>query len=110
MTYSDYVIEHGGACPAVITLPCFSGDNFSVCAKMNSFYSSAAGDIYSYALELAENTPRRARFFCTYEVNDKDSVVSVVLHLSYSRVGERSLRKNITHVWKDGYVIKKVSE
>ena len=108
MTYSDHVIEHGSACPAVITLPCFSGDDdFYVCARMNDFYSSAAGDIYAYALSLAENAPRRARFFCTYEIADDGDGTTVALHLSFSAAGERTRRRTVTHVWKDGFVVSK---
>ena len=108
MTYSDYVIEYGGHCPAVITLPCFSGDDdFSVCSRMNGFYESAAGEIYAYAVSLAEKAPRRSRFFCTYEVAEEEDCTAVKLRLSFSVAGERTRRRTVVHKWKSGFVIEK---
>ena len=111
MTYTDYVIEIYGARSARIVLPCFSAeDGFAVCSRMNSFYSSAAGDIYSYAVSLIDSAERRARYSCVYTVVPEDEQVSVVLHLSYSAWNERSRRRTVTHVWKNGNIIRRSVE
>ena len=111
MTYSDNVIEISGVRSARIILPCFSGnDDFAACSRMNSFYSSAAGDLYAYAESLFESAARRARYSCVYTVVPEDEQISVVLHLSYSTSDERSRRRTVTHVWKNGNIIRRSVE
>ena len=106
MTYSDYVIEKSGAKSLRIVVPCFSGEeDFSFCARMNSFYESAVGRLYAYALSLLETAERRARFSCTYEVAEQEDSLNVILHLSYNQSGRRSMRKTLSHEWKRGNVV-----
>lgn len=111
MTYSDNIIEKSGVRSLRIAVPCFSGDDdFAACSRMNSFYSSAAGDIYSYAVSLLDSAERRARYSCVYTVVPEGEQVSVVLHLSYSASNERSRRRTVTHVWKNGNIVSRSVE
>lgn len=108
MDHCENVIEKPGARSVRISLPCFSSDADSrACTRMNSFYSHAADEIYEYALSLVESAEGRARFACTYEAEMSESDATVTLHLSYSRIGTRTMRKSVTHRWRGGHVVGK---
>ena len=111
MTYSEYVIEKSGPRSYRISLPCFRGeDDFFACSRMNRFYESAAGDLYKYALSTVESAERRARFSCLFDVTEEEGGTKVVLHLSCHKAGERSKRKSVTHVWKNGNIVMRSAE
>lgn len=88
---------------ASIVLPVFSdlkGDD-----AMNRFYSRAAEVIYNYAQRVCGE--KFVRFCCTCEVEEGEGTLTVRILLSLHRRGEKTSRKTISHVWKNGYIIKK---
>lgn len=108
MIHTEYVIEKTGARSVRISLPCFSGeDDFAVCAAMNRFYSSAADQIYLYAVSLLDPAERRARFTCLYDTAEDEKGFTVTLRLSYTHQGSRAERKTLSHTWRGGHIISK---
>lgn len=83
-----------------IILPVFSGE--SGAQNMNLFYSRAAEMIYNYAELLCQE--KFTRFCCDYDICGEDKL-EVKLILSFHRRGERALRREIIHVWQEGYIL-----
>ena len=117
LDYSEYVISESGALSYRIAVPCFIGDgaDFSVAARMNSFYASALSEMYRYVENRVRSNVRRRSYTCSFEVRGEDDTYAVTLQLTerlVRRDGERSEMKRrwITHVWRDGVIIKRSVE
>ncbi|MGN1346470.1 MAG: hypothetical protein ACI4V1_06770 [Eubacteriales bacterium] len=120
MNYNEYIVtqgtidrERGGKVTASIILPCFSGDetDFQAAARLNGFYTYAAGVLYSYAASVTDPDARQIGYSCRSEVEIDGSVVSVTLHILERRVyrGRKSeiRRKTLSHVFRDGYAVRR---
>ncbi len=106
MNYSDYSISKDGARAYSITLPCFSDDEqFYNAIRMNRFYAGVMGELYRFAEKVCETQERRTAYRCTYSVYECDSGEQVDLMLSLSRLGKKTLRKTVSHVWKNGHIV-----
>lgn len=88
---------------ATIILPVFSEMNGA--DAMNRFYSRAAEIIYDDAKNICRE--KFVRFCCTCEVEEGEDTLTVRLLISLHRRGEKTARKTISHVWKNGNIIKK---
>jgi hypothetical protein len=115
MDYNEYVISESGALSYRIAVPCFVGEgaDFLVAARMNRFYCSALSEMFRYASAKANAGVRRRSYVCSFCVDDCDNrTIRVTLLVSERLVpmdGGRSqtLRKEISHVWREGVIIKK---
>jgi len=106
MYYSDYSISKDGARAYSLTLPCFSSDEkFYEAIRMNRFYAAVMGELYRFAEKLSETQGRRSAYRCIYTVSECDGGKRVDLTLSLSRLGKKTLRKTISHIWKSGYIV-----
>jgi len=115
MEYNEFVISATGALSYKIAVPCFSGENddFFIAARMNRFYSSALSEMYGYATASSNKNVRRRSYTCSFCIDERDvgtiSVALIVAERLVPRDGSRSqtMRKEISHVWRDGVIIKK---
>ena len=106
MYYSDYSISKDGARAYSLTLPCFSDyEQFYEAARMNRFYAAVMRELYNFAENVCETQWRRVTYRCTYTVSECDCGKRVDLILSLSRLGKKTLRKTISHIWKSGYIV-----
>lgn len=120
--YNEYVVaqgemsrENGGRVTANITLPCFSGDgaDFQTAARLNGFYTYAAGVLYSYAASVNDPEARQIGYTCRSEVeiDDVKNTVEVTLHILERRTyrGRKSevKRKTLSHLFRDGYAVRR---
>ena len=118
--YSEYIVvqgsierENGGQVTANITLPCFSGDgsDFQAAARLNGFYTYAAGVLYSYAASVTDPEARQIGYSCRSEVaiQAERNTVKVTLHIlerrTYRRRKSEVRRKTLSHVFRDGYAV-----
>ena len=121
--YSEYVVMQGtmdneNRVTANITLPCFSGDgtDFPIAARLNGFYTYAAGILYSYAASVNDPEARQIGYTCRSEVtiDEEKSIVEVTLHILERRVyrGRKSdvRRKSLHHVFRDGYAVRRTTQ
>jgi len=121
--YNEYVVMQGmmGAenrVTANITLPCFTGDgeDFSAAARLNGFYTYAAGILYSYAASVRDPEARQIGYTCRSEVeiDMEKRTVEVTLHIQERRVyrGRKSdvRKKTLSHVFRDGYAVRRSTQ
>lgn len=121
--YSEYVVaqgamdrENGGRVTANITLPCFRGEgtDFQTAARLNGFYTYAAGVLYSYAASVDDPEARQIGYTCRSEVTVEGDVVEVTLHILERRTyrGKKSevKRKTISHVFRDGRAVSRKTQ
>ncbi len=101
MNYTDFVISCGRS---NIVFPVFT-DPDEAAARMNRFYSKAAGIIHACGEEYTRE--KFAAFSCCFCVEETDVTVSVSLNFTCTRRGERRERKTVTHIWKYGYIWRK---
>ncbi len=100
MNCCDFEVSSG---KCRIILPVFTDSEAG--GRMNRFYSAAAGIIYAYGEEFTRE--KFAAFSCCPCVVEDGGTVAVSLNFTYSRRGERRVRRTVTHLWKDGYIRKK---
>lgn len=118
--YNEYVVaqgnmdrEDGGKITANITLPCFSGDgaDFHTAARLNGFYTYAAGVLYSYAASVSDPEAHQIGYTCRSEVVIAENTVEVTLHILERRTyrGRKSevRKKTLSHVFRDGYAVRR---
>ncbi len=118
LEYNDHVIVRGpmdgkNSVTANITLPCFSGDDVDLqtAARLNGFYTYAAGVLYSYAASMSDPEARQISYTCQSEValDAEHDTVEVTLHILERRTyrGRRSevLRKTLSHTFRNGYAV-----
>jgi len=98
MEYTEYTAGDGRC---ALTLPVFHGEDAA--CRMNGFYKAALDTLWNYGSGLTEQD-RRCGFFCSPEILEENGILTVILHLTYRRPGKPSLRKNVIHHWKDGYL------
>lgn len=121
--YSEYTVtqgtidrEDGGRVTAHITLPCFSGDgeDFSAAARLNGFYTYAAGVLYSYAASVTDPDARQIGYTCRSEVAIEGDTVEVTLHILERRTyrGRKSdvRKKRLSHTFRDGYAVRRKTD
>lgn len=121
--YNEYIVtqgnidrESGGRVTANITLPCFSGDgaDFQTAARLNGFYTYAAGVLYSYAASVTDPDARQIGYSCRSEVAITGDTVEVTLHILERRTyrGRKSdvRRKTLSHVFRDGYAVRRKTQ
>ncbi len=103
MIWREFRIEREGRRGFQLTLPCFEDENNPEAAvRMNRFYETAANNLYAAALDAVSRDAARIHYRCEPEISEEDDGLAVTLCLSLSVSGERTKRKRITHVWKDG--------
>lgn len=104
MTYTSFCVFYDKGTD--ISLPVFT-DSGEGSSAMNRFYSSAAGDIYSYFTWLLSDAGMRCR--CLFNVGEEDEsgAIPVTLSLSYHKRGLGTNKVRITHYWKGGNIIRK---
>ena len=115
MDYSEYLISESGVLSYRIAVPCFIGEKgeFYTAARMNRFYSTALSEMHGYVSSRPGSNVRRRSYTCTFCVNESDGgglcVTLFVLERLVPNDGSRSqtMKKEITHVWRDGVIIKK---
>ncbi len=113
--YCEYVISDTGSSSYRIAVPCFigEGDELYVAARMNRFYAAALAEMYKYATRGALAYVRRRTYSCTFCVFPGDEgEICVTLSVSerlVRRDGTRSqtAHKEVTHIWRDGVIIKR---
>lgn len=123
ITYEEYTVfsgvmdaENGGRVTADIVLPCFCGDgaDFQTAARLNSFYTYAAGVLYSYAASVTDPEARQIGYTCRSEVVLDGAEVEVTLRITERRVcrGRKSdvKRKVLSHVFRDGYAVRRKTQ
>lgn len=125
IAYNEYVVaqgnmdrEDGGKITANITLPCFFGDgaDFETAARLNGFYTYAAGVLYSYAASVNDPEARQIGYTCRSEVtiDDAKNTVGVTLHILERRTyrGRKSevKRKTLFHLFRDGYAVRRKTQ
>ena len=121
--YNEYIVaqgvmdrEQGGRVTAHITLPCFSGDaeDFQTAARLNGFYTYAAGVLYSYAASVFDPEAHQIGYTCRSEVVIEGNTVEVTLHILERRMyrGRKSevKRKTLSHVFRDGYAVRRKTQ
>ncbi len=123
--YNEYIVaqgnidrESGGRVTANITLPCFTGDkeDFQTAARLNGFYTYAAGVLYSYAASVNDPEARQIGYSCRSEVaiDAERNTVEVTLHILERRTyrGRKSevKRKTLSHVFRDGYAVRRKTQ
>ena len=121
--YKEYVVVQGmmdredsGRVTAHITLPCFSGEgtDFQTAARLNGFYTYAAGVLYSYAASVEDPEARQIGYTCRSEVTVEGDVVEVTLHIlerrTYRRRKSEVKRKTLSHVFRDGYAVSRKTQ
>jgi len=110
MEIKEYRIEYAGKKSISLLLPVFSAEeSFWECARMNRFYASVADACVRAAEELFRSTEKRARYYGSYAAVEENGRISVTLTLSYSEQGCPSRRRQITHLWRNGYIVKTVN-
>jgi hypothetical protein len=125
MEYNEYVVAQGnmdradgGRVTANITLPCFYGDGaeFQAAARLNGFYTYAAGVLYSYAASVSDPEAQQIGYTCRSEVeiDDTKNTVGVTLHILERRTyrGRKSevKRKTLFHLFRDGYAVRRKTQ
>ncbi len=118
--YNEYIVTQGsmdreeeGRVTAHITLPCFSGDgaDFPVAARLNGFYTYAAGVLYAYAASMNDPDARQIGYTCRSEVAIEGDTVEVTLHILERRTyrGRKSdiRKKCLSHTFRDGYAVRR---
>jgi len=121
--YNEYVVMQGAMgdenrVTANITLPCFSGDgpDFHAAARLNGFYTYAAGILYSYAASVSDPEARQIGYTCRSDVtiDTEKNTVEVTLHIQERRIyrGRKSdvRRKVLRHVFRDGYAVRRTTQ
>ncbi len=103
MVWREFRIEREGRRSFQLVLPCFEDeDQPETVSRMNRFYETAAKHLYAAALDAVKTDARRVCFRCEPEIAEEDGTVAVTLCVSLSVSGERTKRKRITHLWRDG--------
>ncbi len=77
--------------------------SFFEAAAMNEFYKKAAELILPAASKLTQD--KKAKFSCSFRCEKIERGLAVTLYLARSVRGNRSKRKEITHIWQSGKII-----
>ncbi len=106
MVWRQFRIERESRQGFLLVLPCFEDEEHPEAAfRMNRFYKTAANNLYAAALDAVTGKSERVFYRCEPEVEEENGAVAVTLCLSLSVAGERTKRKRITHVWRDGEAV-----
>ncbi|MBR5365611.1 MAG: hypothetical protein IK132_05170 [Clostridia bacterium] len=105
-TWREFRISREGRRGFLLVLPVFEDpDAPEDAARMNRFYRTASEDLYAAALDAIGRDARRIFYRCGTDVEECDAGTRVTLSLSLSVSGERTRRKTITHLWRDGVIL-----
>ena len=105
-TWREFRISREGRRGFLLILPVFEDtDAPEDAARMNRFYRTASEDLYATALDAIGGDARRIFYRCDADVAETDAGTRVTLSLSLSVSGERTKRKTITHLWRDGVLL-----
>ena len=115
MDYNEYVISESGALSYRISVPCFIGDggDFLVAARMNRFYNAALSEMFRYVTTLKISDVRRRSYNCSFRITEDDSMTVCVTLIISERIlpsdcgRSQTMRKEVTHKWREGVIIKK---
>ncbi|MCR4905378.1 MAG: hypothetical protein K6A33_04795 [Clostridiales bacterium] len=104
--WREFRISREGRRGFLLILPVFEDtDAPEDAARMNRFYRTASEDLYAAALDAIGGDARRIFYRCDADVAETDAGTRVTLSLSLSVSGERTRRKTITHLWRDGVLL-----
>ena len=105
-TWREFRISREGRRGFLLILPVFEDtDAPEDAARMNRFYRTASEDLYGAALDAVGGGARRIFYRCDTDVEETEEGTRVTLSLSLSASGERTKRKTITHLWRDGVIL-----
>ena len=105
-TWREFRISREGRRGFLLVLPVFEDpDTPEDAARMNRFYRTASEDLYAAALDAIGGDARRIFYRCGTDVEEREEGTQVTLSLSLDVSGERTKRKTITHLWRDGVIL-----
>jgi len=105
-TWREFRISREGRRGFLLALPVFEDEEHPEdAARMNRFYRTASEDLYAAALDAVGGDARRIFYRCDVRVDEEEDGTRVTLALSLSRSGERTRRKTIAHLWREGVIV-----